>query len=239
MTRFQRLGNLSVALAVTMLLTFCITDSHAVAQSGKGKSKAKASASEVKQIDQRLQKLQDNFETESTAIIEGYEKAGHYERAKFLLEVLLKLDPYNENIKKRIAENKDLILNQSEFEQRFDPGNDWTPIGNVYKDQPVRITASGEYRVTISAVAIGPNGFPTENIATELVASVPTGALMGMVVTEDSIKEKKPPEPFAIKTKYDFTPKQNGQLYLKVNLPPGSRCNGDLKIKLSGILRTS
>ena len=51
------------------------------------------SPGDAKKIDIRLEKLQETFATESTAIIDDYEKSGQFERAKFLLEVLLKLDP--------------------------------------------------------------------------------------------------------------------------------------------------
>lgn len=73
----------------------------------------------------------------------------------------------------------------------------------------------------------------------DLVSRVPTGALMGMILTDENRKEKKPGEPFAIKSKLEFTPRQSGMLYLKVNIPPGSKCNGDLKLKLSGIGRAN
>ena len=215
----------------------------AVAQAQPGKPKPKPpkplSASESKQIDARLEKLQETFAIESTAIIDGYEGSGQYERAKLLLEVLLKLDSKNESVKKRIADLDERILRRVESELKFNTGSDWTLVGSVMKDKPARIEATGEYKLNLVAANISADGFPTEDVMRDLAGRVPMGALMGMIVTEANEKEKKPPEPFSIKSKHDFTPKQDGQLYLKINVPAGSKCIGDLKLKLNGIGRGS
>lgn len=235
-----RLGMLAVALLAVVFTTWFLLGPAVEAQSGKSKIKPKpATAGEVRQIDVRLEKLQETFESESTAIIEGYERTGHYERAKSLLEVLHKLDPKNDSFKKRIAEMDERILERTEFERRFDTSGDWTFVGIVNKDRPARIEASGDFRVEIPTVSLGPAGYPGEDVRRDLLSAIPTGALMGMVVTEAGLKEKKPLEPFTIKAKYEFTPKQDGELYLKINLPPGSRSTGELKLKLCGIVRAT
>ena len=238
MVRFQRFGTMSTALTLAIFVAWCVSDPIVRAQTSKGKVKLKPlTASEVKQIDNRLEKLQETFETESSAIIDGYERSGHYERAKFLLEVVLKLDPKNDSVKKRIAELDERILERTEFERRFDVSSEWTFVGTVNQDRAARVEATGEYKFSIVGASLGPGGFPSDDISRDLLPQIPTGALMGMILTEAMVKEKKTPEPFAIKSKYYFTPKMDVELYLKVNLPPGSKCNGDLKLKLSGIAR--
>lgn len=214
----------------------CVPVVQAQSSRSKNKPPKPLSPAESRKIDVRLEKLQETFSNESTAIIDEYEGAGQYERAKFLLEVLLKLDPKNEALKKRISELDERILKRVEVDQKLNAGGDWTLVGTVQKDVPARVEASGEYKITLSASNIGPDGFPTEDIMRDLVGKVPTGALMGMIVTEANEKEKKAPEPFPVKSKYDFTPKHDGALYLKVNVPPGSKCTGDLKLKLNGII---
>lgn len=218
-----------------------VTSSMVHAQSGKGKSKPPkaASTAEVKQIDARLEKLQTTFASESTAIIDSYERSGQYERAKMLLEVLLKLDPNNASFKEKHSELEKQVLKGSEFDIKFDAGSDWTAVGTVYKDKAAHIEATGEYKLNLSATSLTADGFPSDNVMRDLVGRVPTGALMGMVVTEEHQSGKQAPDVFAIKSKHDFTPKQGGTLYIKVNAPPGSKCLGDLKIKLSGITRAS
>ncbi len=239
MARYQRFGTISAALAIALTAVVFVSVSSVLAQSSKNKSKpAKPiSSAEVKQIDVRLQKLQDTFETESKAIIDGYERSGQYDRAKFLLEVLLKLDPKNEEIKKKISDLEDNLLKSSEVDFKFETSNDWTPVGNVHKDKLARVEAAGDYKLILTVSNMSADGFPTENVMRDLVGRVPTGALMGMIVTEENHSGKQPPEPFTIKSKHEFTPKKDGILYLKVNAPPGSKCIGDFRIKVSGVSR--
>ena len=239
MARYQRFGTISAALAIALTAVVFVSVSSVLAQSNKNKSKTSKpiSSAEVKQIDVRLQKLQDTFETESKAIIDGYERSGQYDRAKFLLEVLLKLDPKNEEIKKKISELEDNVLKSSEVDFKFETSSDWTPVGNVHKDKLARVEAAGDYKLILTASNLNADGFPTENVMRDLVGRVPTGALMGMIVTEENQSGKQPPEPFTIKSKHEFTPKKDGVLFLKVNAPPGSKCIGDFRIKVSGISR--
>ena len=93
----------------------------------KGKPPKPLSPADAKKIDNRLEKLQETFASESTAIIDDYESGGQYERAKFLLEVLLKLDPKNEALKKRISDLDERILKRVEVDQKLNTGGDWTP----------------------------------------------------------------------------------------------------------------
>ena len=242
--RYQRLGTISMALTTILVVVLLNSTSTLIAQSGKTKTKAvkPLGPGEAKQIDARLQKLQDTFETESKAIIEGYERSGQYDRAKFLVEVLLKLDPKNEEFKKKIDELNEQSLKTSEFDMKFDANSEWTPIGNVVKDRLIRIQANGDYKLMLPASSVSADGFPTKDIMTDLVGSVPTGALMGMIVTDenqDNKPDRKIPDVFAVRSKHEFTPKKDGVLFLKINSPPGSKCIGDLKLKLSGVVRAS
>lgn len=234
----QRFGMISTALILAVMGACCLSVPFVNAQSTKTKPKPvkPLSPADSKRIDVRLEKLQETFASESTAIIDEYENSGQYERAKFLLEVLMKLDPKNDALKKRISDMDERILKRVEFDQKLNTAGDWTLVGNVQKDVPARIEASGEYKLNLVASNIGPDGFPTEDVTRDLVGKIPTGALMGMIVTEQNEKEKKAPEPFAVKSKHDFTPKQDGGLYLKVNVPPGTKCTGDLKLRLNGIV---
>ena len=238
MARSSRIGVISMAFILTAITIWYVATSVVQAQSTKtkGKPPKPLSSVEAKKIDVRLEKLQETFASESTAIIDDYENGGQYERAKFLLEVLMKLDPKNEALKKRISDLDERILKRVEVDQKLNTGGDWTLIGTVQKDVPARVEATGEYKISLSASNISADGFPTEDAMRDLVGKVPTGALMGMIVTEENEKEKKVPEPFAVKSKHDFTPKHDGALYLKVNVPPGSKCTGDLKLKLNGIV---
>lgn len=239
MVRMSRFGIITTAIVLAILTVRFVHESEIQAQSTKTKPRTgkPLSPTEAKQIDARLEKLQETFATESTAIVDGYERSGQFERAKLLLEVLLKLDPKNESVKNRLTELDEKILERTELEQKLNAGADWTLVGTVQKDKPARVEAAGEYKMTLSATTLSADGFAQEDVMHDMAPRVPLGALMGMIVTEANQKEKKPPEPFAIKSKHDFTPKQDGQLYLKVNVPPGAKCVGDLRIKLNGVVR--
>lgn len=239
MVRLPRFGRFWILVLVVTVATWAVSDHFALGQSSKSKSKASKplSVGDAKQMDARLEKLQETFSNESTAIIDGYERAGYYEKAKFLLEVMSKLDPKNDSLKKRITDMEERILERTEIDQKFNTASDWTMIGTVEKDRPSRVEATGDFKMTMPAVSINADGFSSEDPARDLIHKIPTGALMGVIVTEANQKEKKFPEPFAIKSKHDFTPKHDGDLYIKINAPPGAKCIGDLKLKLNGIGR--
>jgi len=235
----SRFGIVTTAIVLAILTVRFVHEPQIQAQSSKAKPRTAKplSPNEAKQIDARLEKLQETFSSESTAIIDGYERSGQYERAKLLLEVLLKLDPKNESVKNRLTELDEKILERTELDQKLNAGADWTLVGTVQKDKPARVEAAGEFKLNLAATTLTADGFAQEDVMHDMAPRVPLGALMGMIVTEANQKEKKPPEPFAIKSKHDFTPKQDGQLYLKVNVPPGAKCIGDLRIKLNGVSR--
>jgi tetratricopeptide (TPR) repeat protein len=237
--RSPRFGRIWIIVTLALISISSISNHFALGQSSKSKSKPPKSvgSAESKQIDARLEKLQDTFANESSAIIESYEKAGQYEKAKFLLEVLYKLDPKNESLKKRISEMDDKMLERTEVDQKFNTGNDWTMVGTVEKDKPARVEAIGEYKLALTTTSLNADGFPSADVAHDLMGKIPTGALMGAIMTEANQKDKKMPEPFAIKSKHDFTPREDGELYLKINAPPGAKCIGDLRLKLNGIGR--
>ena len=235
----SRVGRTSRTLMVSLLALILagVTFVHAQQSKTKAKSTKPMSAAEVKQIEARLDKLQDTISTEAAAIVDGYERAGQYERAKVLLEVLLKLDPKNESVKARINEMDERILDRSEFDHKLSVGADWMLVGTVRKDSPARVEASGDYKLALPTVSLGPDGFHTSDVMHDVIEQVPFGALMGMIVTEAGKKKKESPEPFTIKAKHEFTPKSDGQLYLKVNVPSNSKCTGELKLRLNGVAR--
>jgi len=63
------------------------------------------------------------------------------------------------------------------------------------------------------------------------IANAPLGCLLGVIVSDG-----KPGKPFPVKAELEYTPKESGQLFLKVNVPDGSRCIGKLKVRFSGYI---
>ena len=67
---------------------------------------------------------------------------------------------------------------------------------------------------------------------------------MGLVVAlpdpgKPPDKNDKIGDPFEIGTNKEFTPKEDGVLLLNVNLPPGHKSTGKLRIRISGHINKS
>lgn len=210
------------------------------AQSGKSKAKPKpASAAEVKKLDARLEEVQGSFLRDTASIIKGYEDTGQLDRAKTLLEVLLKLDPKNEQIKKKMDQLNEQMLDLSEFDMELDPAKPWQQVGLVTKDRLIRLEVEGDYKF-VASLPVGPEGFSTKDAASDLVGGVPLGAVVAVILPAgggDQGNNGKAPNPFGVGAKYEQNAKADGALLLKVNVPPGAKCTGKLKVKVSGVLK--
>ena len=196
---------------------------------------------EVKRLDAKLDEVRESFLRDTTNLILSYENLGQYERAKTLLESLQKLDPRNEPIKAKLGELNTKIIESNEFDVELDTDESWQPIGAVTKDRMLRIRVSGDYNLTFSQTAVGPDGLPTANPAEDLAANVPLAAVMGVITPAGSAgsfagggQNDKPPRPFAVGSSFEKPADRDGVLHLKVNVPPGTRCTGTLKVKVSG-----
>ena len=215
------------------------------AQTGKAKTKTKAiSPVEMKKLDVRLEDVQKSFVKETATLIRDFEEAGQPERAKLLLEVLLKLDPKNDQLQKKLDAINDQILKQSEFEFELDVSKSWVQVGVVTGGKPARLTAEGDYKFD-AAGKLTADGVPSQDPANDMVAGIPLGTLMGVIMpvnpqpNRNNNGNPNRPPPFPVKAEHEWTPKQDGVLLLKVNFPPGTKCTGKLKLKISGMLKAS
>jgi hypothetical protein len=223
-------------IAVSLVVGCLAAGGLAVAQTGTSKTKSKKplGPAAIEALNRRAEQLGANLYKEADDISKGFEEAGDYERAKTLLEVLLKLDPKNAKLKERIEQLTDKMLDSSEFEYELDVSRAWSaPVGVVTKDKLVRIEASGDYKF-VSSITATPEGLPTDDAGNDLIGSLPVGALIGVIINAET---KKPEKPFEIKAKREWTPRQTGYLQLRVNVPNGHKCTGKLKVKLSGVTK--
>jgi hypothetical protein len=232
-----------IACLTIMVAPVAVAQSSATKPGGAAKTPGKKiNPLEVKRLDARLDEVRDSFLRDTTTLILSYENLGQYERAKTLLESLQKLDPRNEPIKAKLGELNAKIIETNEFEVELATEASWQPIGAVMKDRPLRIRVTGDYNLTVSLTSLGPDGLPTTNPAEDLVANVPLGAVMGVITPSGSAggnQNDKPPRPFAVGASFDKPADRDGILHLKVNVPPGARCTGSLKVKVSGPDRPS
>lgn len=225
-------GAISCLAAALMLSVPAV----ALAQSSS-KSKPKnrpptAGGANVKQLDVRVGEMQDRLLRDVSEISKGYEDAGEYGRAVWLLEVLEKLDPKLPGLQDKIKQLTDKGLDASEFTYELDVSKGWTPpIGVIEQGRVVRITADGDYKL-VTSLSVTANGLPMDEAGNELVAGIPTGALMGVIINP---KDKKPGKPFEIKAEREWTPRESGFLQLRLNLPSGHKSTGKLTIRFGGV----
>lgn len=229
------------AVSVPFALSLAATCALAAEPSPKPRAPSPA---EMRRLDAKLASVSESFLRDTTTLIASYENVGQFDRAKLILEVLQKLDPKNDAIQAKLKSLNERIMEATLQEVDVDADAQWTPVGRVVKGRPIRVEASGDYKVT-ATVETGPAGLPSANPVTDLVAGVPLGALMGVILpAPDAAASAEPqsganqqaqqPRPFAVGASYDRPADRDGILYLKVNVPPGSKCTGGLKIRVNG-----
>ena len=239
-SKWTWVASASLAVAVAVWL---IGGALVEAQTGKAKSKPKAvSPGEMKKLDIRMEDVQKSFIKDTATLIRDFEEAGQPERAKLLLEVLLKLDPKNDQLQKKIDSLNDHILNLSEFDYDLDVSKGWVQVGAVTGGKLARITADGDYKFDASG-KLSATGVPTQDPASDMIPGFAMGTLIGVVMPANPQPNRnntnnRPPT-FAVGPEHEWTPKQDGVLLLKVNFPPGTKCTGKLKLKVSGMLKAS
>jgi len=233
--RWVNAATMAAAVAGAALVGWCLATT-ASAQTPPAKTRPRAAPSgDVKRLDTQMEKVRDTFLRETHQLIDSYEEMGQYDRARFLLEALHKLDPADDTIRTRLDELAERILDSSTFDIDVDPAKSWQPVGRLSKDQAFRITATGESKFTLTASA-GPAGLPESNPAEDLVAGVPLGGLMGVVAPPGGARGagEKAPKPFLVGAKTDRVAERDGVLYLKLNVPPGSKVTGKFSVTVSG-----
>ncbi|GIX03763.1 MAG: hypothetical protein KatS3mg113_0769 [Planctomycetaceae bacterium] len=203
--------------------------------SAKSKVKSKSpSGSSVRVLDNRVLDLQRSLYKDAIEIARGYEDLGEYERAKWMYEVLLKLDPKLPGVKEKIDQLQEKVLEATEFEVEVDVARGWTPpLAIVTKDKPARIEVEGDY-IFEGSWRLTADGFRGDDSGHDYNPQWPLGCLIGVIVAADT---GKPGKPFDIKSHKEFTPQQTGILQLKMNLPAGHKASGKLRVKLSGMAR--
>ena len=201
--------------------------------SSKSKGKSKAGGTSLKALEARVEKLESTMLREIVDVSNSFEDAGQFDRAKSLLEVLLKLNPEFPGLKEKVQRLEEKLFDSQEIEFVLDTSKGWVPVGGaVAGGQPVRVEVEGEYKFNVTA-SVTADGFPSGDVKTDFVEGVPCGALIAMVVS----RAGKPGRPIALKSKNTWTPSEEGLLMLKVNAPSGHKCTGKLTVKLSGLVR--
>ena len=149
-----------------------------------------------------------------------------------MLRRLRQLNPQMDGLKERIGAISEELMQDNVADLEIDTRRTWELVGDVTEGKPFRILATGEYKMTYMAT-VTVDGLPDDKDSKEFLADAPLGCLLGVIVSDG-----KPGKPFPVKGELEHTPKSSGQLFLKVNVPQGTRCVGKLKIRASGYVAT-
>ncbi len=209
-------------------------DSVVCAQGGRPRPRDD-DAPDVRQLDIEADRLQQEFLQNLVNLATSYEEAGEIEKAKETFGTVLTLDPENEQVQEKINELNNRVFEENQTTVDVDVAEGWVNTGvMVTKDRAVRIEAQGSYRFIVNE-EVGPTGFPTGDPSTQIIDGIPAGTLMGVVFPRNRPQgEGQQPQPFSIGESREFTPTEDGVLYLKVNLPANHRCVGKLQAAFSG-----
>lgn len=215
--------------AITCLGTLPAADKPA----GKSKPKSKSGATSIKSLDIDVEKKRTSLFKDFIEIAAQYEDAGHFDRAKVVLEDLFRLDPKWPGLKEKIDELEDKNFDTNEVKLDFSVNSGWTPTGlNVTKGKPVRVEVVGEYEFRFNA-KLTADGLTSEEAGQDYFDGIPIGALMAVVVNNG-----KSGKAVNLKAKNLWVPAEDGQVMLKINAPTGHKSAGKLTVKLSGLART-
>lgn len=233
----------AVMVLLGVIVELCLLSSAATGPAqaqDKGKSSKKPGKTSrnkpianTKNIDVRADQVQSAFIKDSEELAAQYVDAGHLDKARAVLSSVLAMNPNLPNIQKKIEQIDETLLNANDIEFEVNPSRGWETTGAmVTENRAVRFHVEGSYRFDVGT-SIGPAGFPDKDPVKDVVAAIPCGALMGVVIING-----KPGKPFLIGEGYDFTPKETGILAVRVNAPAGNKNTGKLKVTMSGAVRT-
>jgi hypothetical protein len=191
----------------------------------------------LRSLESKTQDAQKAYVTQLGDLAKGYEESGAMDQAQETLRQILKINPEDEQVKIKLKELQEKVFNDNQKEIEIDASKaGWTGTGLlVVKGQPVRIEAQGSYKFIINS-DVGPDGFPTQDVARDMGDGIATGALMGTVFSE-SKQRGKPPEatkPFKVGTGGEIKPDADGVLFLRLNVPANSKCIGKVKVMITG-----
>jgi hypothetical protein len=197
------------------------------------KSKKKQSVVNEQQVDLKASALSESFVKEAQALAGEYYDAGALDKSKSLLEAVLKLNPGTKGVEEMIKKIDEDILSHNEIEIDVNVARNWEFAGVVVlPEKPFRVQAEGVYRFMVNTT-VGPAGFPEKELATDMIAGFPCGALVGVVLKDDGKQGK----PFLVGTGGDLRVKEGGRLFLKVNTPPEHKHNGKISVTFSGFVQ--
>ncbi len=225
--------SLDVVRATVVVCASCLLiDAVAVAQSSRDRKRDDDAPSAI-ELEMRLKKAETALVDEYKEVAIEFYNQGDKETSMAMLRRLKQLSPSLEGLGNRIKAMNEELMQENANSIEIDTRKvEWLPVGNVMEGKAFRMKASGEYKITLTTT-VGVEGMQTDEKAKNFVSTAPIGSLMAAIVTDG-----KPGRPFPVKAEMEHTPKKGGQLFLKLNVPEGTRCIGKIKVGFSGYIDT-
>ena len=200
-------------------------------QSSRDRRKTDEAASE-KALEVRLEKAEQALVEEYKEVVVEFYNQGNKERAMSMLKRLKKLSPDLSGLDDRIEAMSEELMQENADEFELDTRTTaWEYIGDVSEGKAFRIASAGEYKMTMTST-VSVDGITPDKEAKDHLPGAPLGCLLGVIVDA----ENKPGRPFPVKSQLEMAPRKSGKLFLKVNVPEGTRCIGKLKVRVSGYI---
>ena len=228
-------GSSRLVFATAILLLACVSVSWSQAKKpSKDKDKKEPSAATVRTLESQAEKAKTEYVNGLIEVARGYEEQGLTEKTKETLKSILTVVPEFEPARKRLKDLEEAIFQDNVLEVDVDASKPWTSAGiAVSKEKPVRIVADGSIRMILNE-QVGPEGMEGNDPANGQVNGIPMGALVGVVRDPRSTNKDQKIEPFAIGKEKEVSPRSDGLLYLKINLPANSQSKGKVRVQISG-----
>lgn len=194
------------------------------------------SATALRSLESKTQEARDAYLTQLSDLAKGYEESGDIERAQETLQQILRITPDDAKIKARLTDLRNKVFDSNQKIIEVDSTKGWVSTGlRVAKGAAIRLRAEGSYKFIVNT-DVGPDGFPTRNVMQDMGAGVNCGALMGVVVGDPTPRNRSPQpgDPFQIGTELEYKPDADGVLFVRLNVPPASKCIGKVKLMIAG-----
>ncbi len=186
-------------------------------------------APETRAIDIRSNKAIQAFVAEAMELAIEYENNGDVEKARMMYQQIYRLDKRQQQLPAKIKFLENSLLDKNQIVHKLNTSIGWTPIGNVYADRSFKIITAGTFTMTPSG-EFSASGTPKGDVKKNgMDNEMPLGALIGVY-----FRDKKPSQPFLVGGGKLLTPEKDGVLYLKINAPPGMKCEGVISVGTSG-----
>ncbi len=226
-----RLHKNSVLAVLAALLVVVLSAGHASAQPPP-----------VRQLDKEAERVRSEYLDRLNKLATAYDEAGETDKAKATLRQILDVDPQAKSAQEKLDEIENRVFEQKTVTLDVDVSRGWFSTGLlVKKGKPIRFEADGSYKLIANAT-LDPDGYPTADLSRDVASGIDFGKLMGLVVTApkgpNRKKKPQPGTPFAIGTQTEVTPETDGLLFLRLNIPAGTKSNGKLKVTVSGNIRS-